>query len=64
VLLDPRAVERCFFREGYVGNLIDDHISGRRDNAYRIWALIQLELWLRMFIDAHTDAPLSLATAA
>jgi asparagine synthase (glutamine-hydrolysing) len=64
VLLDRRAVERGFFREAYVASLIDDHASGRRENAHRIWALIQLELWLRMFVDTRADAPLSLATEA
>ena len=31
-----------------------------RDNADKLWALIQLELWLRTFVDTRTTAPLSL----
>jgi asparagine synthase (glutamine-hydrolysing) len=63
ILLDGRAVERGYFRDEYVRGLIDDHIRGARDNAYRIWALIQLELWLRTFVDELKDGPLSLELA-
>jgi asparagine synthase (glutamine-hydrolysing) len=63
ILLDRRSVERGFFREAYVRGLIDDHVSRRRNNANRIWALIQLELWLRTFVDTTADAPLSLDLA-
>ncbi|MGE3949431.1 MAG: asparagine synthase (glutamine-hydrolyzing) [Blastocatellales bacterium] len=27
--------------------LVDDHVSGRRDNAFKLWNLLMLELWLR-----------------
>jgi asparagine synthase (glutamine-hydrolysing) len=60
VLLTGRALARNFFRPEYVRNLIDDHTSGRRDNAYRIWALIQLELWLQTFVDTRAREPLAL----
>jgi asparagine synthase (glutamine-hydrolysing) len=63
VLLDPRSTGRGFFREDYVRSLIDTHVTGRRDNAFRIWALIQLELWLRTFVDGKVAAPLSLDLA-
>jgi asparagine synthase (glutamine-hydrolysing) len=63
ILLDRRSVERGFFRREYVAGLIDDHVSGRRNNANRIWALIQLELWLRTFVDTRADAPLALDLA-
>ncbi|MDX6475821.1 MAG: hypothetical protein QOH95_1332 [Gaiellaceae bacterium] len=65
ILLDPRAVERGMFRPEAVRALIDDHIAGTRDNAYKLWALIQLELWLRTFVDGPVTSPpvLSLQTA-
>jgi asparagine synthase (glutamine-hydrolysing) len=63
ILLDRRSLERGFFREEYVRDLIDDHVSGRRNNANRVWALIQLELWLRTFVDTNADVPLSLDLA-
>ena len=45
----------------YVEGLIADHQSGTRDNAYRLWALIQLELWLRTFVDTTINRPVALS---
>ena len=64
LLLDPVATERGIFRPDGVRKLIDDHRSGRADNASRLWALLQLELWFRTYIDTFSMAPLSLAPAA
>jgi len=51
VLLDPRTLARNLFRPEAVCALIDDHLGGRRDHAYRLWALLMLELWFRRYID-------------
>jgi asparagine synthase (glutamine-hydrolysing) len=53
ILLDPRALRRGFFREEELRRLIDDHMSGRWDNSHKLWALIQLELWLAEFVDTE-----------
>ncbi|MBX6314600.1 MAG: asparagine synthetase B, partial [Isosphaeraceae bacterium] len=52
VLLDPRALSRGLFRSETITRLLDEHASGRRDHAYRLWALLMLELWFRHHIDA------------
>jgi len=44
ILLDPRTLARNLFRPEAVRSLIEDHLSGRRDHAYRLWALLMLEL--------------------
>jgi asparagine synthase (glutamine-hydrolysing) len=51
VLLDPAATRRGLFRPESVAALLDEHSSGRRDHAYRLWALLMLELWFRHHID-------------
>ncbi len=51
VLLDPLALARGLFRPEAVEALIDDHVQSRRDNAYKLWALLMLELWFRHHID-------------
>jgi asparagine synthase (glutamine-hydrolysing) len=51
VLLDPAALGRGLFRAEAVTTLIDEHIEGRRDHAYRLWALLMLELWFKHHID-------------
>ena len=53
ILLDPRALARGLFRPEAVESLIDDHLQNRRDNAYRLWALLMLELWFRHHIDTQ-----------
>jgi asparagine synthase (glutamine-hydrolysing) len=51
VLLDPVALGRGLFRSEAVERLIDEHTLGRRDHAYRLWALLMLELWFRHHLD-------------
>ena len=51
VLLDPRSLQRGFFREDGLRSLIADHQDGRADHSLKIWALLQLELWMRTYID-------------
>ncbi len=51
-LLARRSLERGYFREGALRNLLEEHTRGEADHSYRIWALLMLELWHRMFIDA------------
>jgi len=63
ILLAEEARARALFREPYVRDLIDEHLDGTRDNSNRIWALIQLELWFRTFVDSRIDRPLDLGFA-
>jgi len=51
VLLDRVSIGRGYFNLAYVQALLDDHLVGRGDHSGRIWALLNLELWHRMFID-------------
>ncbi|MBV8610124.1 MAG: asparagine synthase (glutamine-hydrolyzing) [Singulisphaera sp.] len=52
VLLDPVASVRGLFRPEAVATLIDEHVQGRRDHAYKLWCLLMLELWFRNHLDA------------
>jgi asparagine synthase (glutamine-hydrolysing) len=62
VLLDPRALQRRLFREERVRAILTEHLDGSREHAYRIWTLLQLELWFRTYIDEGVaDGPLSLS---
>ncbi len=56
-LLSPRAIEqRGIFRPPVIAALLQDHFQNRRDNALKIWALLMLELWFRMYIDRSADS--------
>ena len=51
VLLDHRSRERGLINAAAVEALLDDHRGGRRQAGDAIWALLNLELWYRTFID-------------
>jgi len=57
VLLDPRARDRGLFEEATLCGLIEEHQSGRADRSRALWALLQLELWFRTYIDPAAPAP-------
>jgi asparagine synthase (glutamine-hydrolysing) len=50
VLTDATARGRGLFRPEAVTALLDQHDAGT-DHSTRLWALIQFELWHRMFVD-------------
>jgi asparagine synthase (glutamine-hydrolysing) len=51
VLMDRRTRERGIINPAGVSRLLDDHRGGRRAGGDAIWALLNLELWYRTFID-------------
>jgi asparagine synthase (glutamine-hydrolysing) len=56
VLLSPSATARNIFRRDYVQQLLDEHVSGRHNHHSRLWALLMLELWFRMWVDQPAEA--------
>jgi asparagine synthase (glutamine-hydrolysing) len=62
-LLSQRTRQRGLFRSEYVHRLLDEHCSLGRDHHPRLWALLMLELWFQMWIDApvETGSPLGVA---
>ena len=56
VLTDSTARSRGFFRPDAVLSLLRQHENGS-DHSTRIWALMQLELWHRTFVDAPSREP-------
>jgi asparagine synthase (glutamine-hydrolysing) len=55
-LLSPGAVRsRGLFEPSEVQNLIEQNDSGRADHAYIIYALLNLELWMRTFVDRRGE---------
>jgi asparagine synthase (glutamine-hydrolysing) len=61
--LSPAAIERRgIFRPDAVQSLLRDHEENRRDNALKIWALLMIEVWQRMYLDKQSaDAVLESA---
>ncbi len=53
ILLDRRTLNRGYFRKEGVERLLSDHIALRYDHSARIWALLFLEVWFRVFMDGE-----------
>ena len=51
VLLDQTPRQRGLFRQDTVETLLNEHQQGTFDHAYRLWALLVLELWFREWVD-------------
>ncbi|MBV8337829.1 MAG: asparagine synthase (glutamine-hydrolyzing), partial [Alphaproteobacteria bacterium] len=54
-LLSQGSHQRGIFRSDYVRSLLAEHCAGTRDHHTRLWALLMLELWFRMWIDAPAE---------
>jgi asparagine synthase (glutamine-hydrolysing) len=51
ILLDPKTLNRGYFKRKGIERLLNDHIGCRYDHSARIWALLVLEIWFRIFVD-------------
>jgi asparagine synthase (glutamine-hydrolysing) len=51
LLLDDTARARGQLRPEALKRLLDEHMSGRRDHGHRLWCLLMLELWQRLYVD-------------
>jgi asparagine synthase (glutamine-hydrolysing) len=49
-LLSSAARTRDYIRPEPLRQMFEEHVSGRRDHAYQLWALLWLELWHREFV--------------
>ncbi|MCL6554482.1 MAG: asparagine synthase (glutamine-hydrolyzing) [Firmicutes bacterium] len=56
LLLDSTARRRGYFRPALVEQLLAEHLTGRRDHAKRLWALLCLELWHRTVLESPVPA--------
>jgi len=51
VILSDRARERRYFNYNYVEYIINEHLNNRGYHEHKLWSLLWLELWHRMFVD-------------
>jgi asparagine synthase (glutamine-hydrolysing) len=49
-----RFVELGLFEKSYIDQLLAEHMSGKIDHNYRIWVLLNLEYWYRMYFEGET----------
>ncbi len=51
ILLSQQCLKRGYFKKEGIRQILDEHIEGKINNGSRIWSLLNLELWHRIFID-------------
>jgi asparagine synthase (glutamine-hydrolysing) len=53
VLLEPRTLQRGYFKPEAVRSLVNEHVSGRRNRSGLLWRMLVLELWHRNFMESR-----------
>jgi asparagine synthase (glutamine-hydrolysing) len=54
LLVEPRSLQRGYFKPAAVRSLVDEHLRGRRDRSALLWRMLVLELWHRNFLQQIT----------
>src|SRR5438093_9982408 len=55
-VLGPRALGRGLFQGAFLRRLADEHRAGTWDHGLRLWLLVNLEIWQRIFVDGEDVA--------
>lgn len=59
LIKDSRFIEMGIFSAGEVTRLWQEHLSGKADHNYRLWILLNLELWHRLYFEGETPQSLT-----
>ena len=57
----PRALARGWFDPGAVRQIAASHASGERNQGQRLWALLNFEIWQRIFLDGESIDAIDMA---
>jgi asparagine synthase (glutamine-hydrolysing) len=55
-VLGPRATSRGYFDRASLARMADEHRSGRGKHGDRLWLLVNLEIWQRVFCEGDDPA--------
>lgn len=53
-ILSERALGRGLFRPDALRRLVSEHLSGEANHDERLWALVNLEIWQRLYLDGES----------
>ena len=54
VVADSRFIMMGVFSRPYVERLLHEHLEGKRDHNFRLWILLNLEVWHRLFLEQQS----------
>ncbi len=63
-VLGERAAGRGIFAREAVERIVREHDAGELDHSERLWSLVNLELWHRIFLDGEAPADMALDAPA
>jgi asparagine synthase (glutamine-hydrolysing) len=63
LLSEPRSTARGLFQPEAIRRIFTEHRAGHRDHGNRIWRLLNLELWQRIFLDGEPVTAVSTSQA-
>jgi asparagine synthase (glutamine-hydrolysing) len=53
-VLGPRSLERGLFDVAFARRLAEEHRRGAADHGDRLWLLMNLEIWQRVFLEGES----------
>ncbi|MGH2650750.1 MAG: asparagine synthase-related protein, partial [Actinomycetota bacterium] len=59
VIVGPRALARGMFERQILERLVTEHEAGIANHTDRLWLLLNLEIWQRIFLDGEDPASVS-----
>jgi asparagine synthase (glutamine-hydrolysing) len=48
-LLSSACLQRGYFQPGFVRQIVNEHVSGKRDHTLRLWQLVVFERWHQQY---------------
>jgi hypothetical protein len=51
---DSRFVQQGWFEQAEIDRLVAEHVDGKANNDFRLWILINLEFWYRLYFEGET----------
>ena len=61
-VLGPRALHRGLFEPAFLRRLAEEHRTGTAEHGTRLWLLMNLEIWQRIFVDGEDLSAVARAT--
>jgi asparagine synthase (glutamine-hydrolysing) len=49
-LLSPSTLQRGYFEPSFVRQIVNEHMSGKRDHTLRLWQLVVFEKWHGQYV--------------
>jgi asparagine synthase (glutamine-hydrolysing) len=56
-ITDETFLSRDYVSRAGSTRIVNDHLGGKTDNSEIIWALLNLEIWMRMFVTGELSSP-------